>query len=327
METTQDTPCNRADIHTPLDEGGDTKSSRSELHHIISFTSSSSSETHSQFISLSTPVANDMTVSSPDDVDYISPKGIPMKGLRYLNVFCGLSHLVQMVVFLVLAKPVSFPMMYLHTDGGLGSTHVEAKVIVNLPIKIIVSSVLGISGFFNLLTSAPFVYKMYARCLVDKYNYFRWIEYAITSPLVSVIMGKLVGIVDAPVLFLIFWLHMSVIFFAWLQERYEFPGTGGFTAIIFAMICSIMPWVMTGVYVFVNWGPQDDPYTLPVLSIVLFYVTLIFHIIYGIVKLSRYIQSGFLSVDYMIGEVLFILMSLSLNTCITWISYCILDCM
>lgn len=80
----------------------------------------------------------------------------------------------------------------------------------------------------------------YAADLAVQRNRARWVEYALTSSMVIVVIAQLTGISDVAALAAIFATNAAMIFFGWLQEDHEQPG-GGMLPVLFGCIVGIVP--------------------------------------------------------------------------------------
>ncbi|MFN9978653.1 MAG: heliorhodopsin HeR, partial [bacterium] len=96
----------------------------------------------------------------------------------------------------------------------------------------------------------PKFFPRYSAGLLAQRNYFRWVEYSISSSVMIVLIAQVTGIADITSLIAIFGLNASMILFGWLQEKYETPGNGGWLPFIFGCITGIIPWVALLFYVF-----------------------------------------------------------------------------
>ena len=93
-------------------------------------------------------------------------------------------------------------------------------------------------------------YPRYAAGLALKRNYFRWVEYSISSSVMIVLIAQVTGVADITAIISIFGVNASMILFGWLQEKYESPGNGGWLPFIFGCITGIIPWLALCFYVF-----------------------------------------------------------------------------
>ena len=100
-------------------------------------------------------------------------------------------------------------------------------MLFNTPIGLTVAIFLGLSALAHFIVASP---KFYPRCssgLLAKRNYFRWVEYSVSSSVMIVLIAQVTGVADITAIISIFGVNASMILFGWLQEKYENPGNGG----------------------------------------------------------------------------------------------------
>ena len=108
-------------------------------------------------------------------------KEITSAGLRRTNIIAGIFHLLQMVAVLALSSDFSLPITAKYMSGPPGSTYAEPVVLFNTPIGLTVAIFLGLSALAHFIVASPKFFPRYSAGLVQKRNYFRWVEYSISS--------------------------------------------------------------------------------------------------------------------------------------------------
>ena len=176
-------------------------------------------------------------------------KEITSAGLRRTNIIAGIFHLLQMVAVLALSSDFSLPITAKYMSGPPGSTYAEPVVLFNTPIGLTVAIFLGLSALAHFIVASPQFFPRYSAGLAQKRNYFRWVEYSISSSVMIVLISQLVGVSDLAAIISIFGVNASMILFGWLQEKYETPGNGGWVPFIFGCIAGIVPWLGLVFYV------------------------------------------------------------------------------
>ena len=243
-------------------------------------------------------------------------KPINTSTIRRYNLIAGVFHLAQMAAVLALANDFSLPIVarYLSDAPGLDS-FAEPITLLDAPVGLTVALFLGLSAFFHFLVASPQFFDRYSTGLTQNRNYFRWVEYSISSSVLIVLISLIVGVSDITAIIAIFGVNASMILFGWLQEKYETPGNGGWLPFIFGCIAGIVPWVGLLFYVFSIGGIADTTAPAFVLGIVISLFVL-FNT-FAIVQYLQYKKVGKWS-DYLRGEKTYITLSLVAKSALAW---------
>ena len=242
-------------------------------------------------------------------------KEINTAKLRRANVIAGLLHLGQMIVVLALSNDFTLPIVARYMAGPPGSTFTEPIVLLNAPIGLTVAIFLGLSSFFHFLVASPQFFDRYSKSLLAQRNYFRWVEYSISSSVMIVLIALITGVSDVTAIIAIFGVNASMILFGWLQEKYEAPGNGGWLPFIFGCIAGIVPWIGLLFYVLSIGGPADTSAPGFVYGIVI--SIFIFFNSFALVQWLQYKKVGKWS-DYLRGERTYIKLSLIAKSALAW---------
>jgi len=240
---------------------------------------------------------------------------INASSLRRYNLIAGVFHLVQMVAVLILANDFSLPIVARYMAGPPGSAFAEPVTLFNTPVGLAVAIFLGLSAFFHLLVISPQFFARYSAGLAAHRNYFRWVEYSISSSVMIVLIAQICGIADIAAIVSIFGVNASMILFGWLQEKYEEPGNGGWLPFIFGCIAGIVPWLALVFYVFAIGGPGDTKAPAFVYGIVISLFVL-FNT-FAVVQYLQYKKVGRWS-EYLRGEKTYITLSLVAKSALAW---------
>lgn len=162
--------------------------------------------------------------------------------------------------------------------------------------------------------SVPPFYKRYAAGLAAQHNYFRWVEYSVSSSVMMVLIAQIVGISDAAALIAIFGVNASMILFGWLQERFETPG-GGWLPFVFGCVAGIVPWLAVALYVIAPGAATDVEPPAFVYGIII--SLFVFFNSFAIVQVLQYKRVGRWS-DYLNGERTYITLSLVAKSLLAW---------
>jgi hypothetical protein len=128
-------------------------------------------------------------------------------------------------------------------SGPPGTTYADPVTLFETPIGLTVAIFLGLSALAHFIVASPKFFPRYSAGLAAQRNYFRWVEYSISSSVMIVLIAQVTGVADITAIISIFGVNASMILFGWLQERYENPGSGGWLPYIFGCITGIVPWL------------------------------------------------------------------------------------
>ena len=235
--------------------------------------------------------------------------------IRRYNVIAGVFHFVQMCIVIALSNDFSLPIVARYMSGPPGSTFADPITLLDTPVGLAVAIFLGLSAFFHFLVASPQFFPRYATGLSQSRNYFRWVEYSISSSVMIVLIAQICGVSDVVALVSIFGVNASMILFGWLQEKYETPGNGGWIPFIFGCIAGIIPWLGLLFYVLAIGGPGDTKAPAFVYGIVISLFVL-FNT-FAIVQYLQYKKVGKWS-DYIRGEKTYITLSLIAKSALAW---------
>lgn len=242
-------------------------------------------------------------------------KQITTPGLRRFNLIAGITHLLQMIAVLALANDFSLPVNATYMSGPPGTTYADPVTLFDTPIGLAVALFLGLSALAHFIVVSPSFFERYSAGLQAKHNYFRWVEYSISSSVMIVLIAQITGVTEVVALLAIFGVNASMILFGWLQEKYETPGNGGWVPFIFGCIAGIVPWLAILIYVFAPGNPSDaKPPTFVYGIIVTIFV--LFNS-FAWVQFKQYKAKGKWE-NYLYGERIYIVLSLVAKSLLAW---------
>ena len=242
-------------------------------------------------------------------------KSVTATSLRRYNLIAGVLHLAQMVVVLTLSNDFTLPIVARYMAGPPGSTFADPITLLDAPIGITVAIFLGLSAFFHFLVASPQFFVRYSAGIEKQQNYFRWVEYSISSSVMIVLIALITGVSDVAAIVAIFGANAAMILFGWLQEKYETPGNGGWLPFIFGCVAGIVPWLGLLFYVLSIGGPADTSAPAFVYGIVI--SIFIFFNSFALVQWLQYKKSGKWS-EYIRGEKTYITLSLIAKSALAW---------
>jgi hypothetical protein len=235
--------------------------------------------------------------------------------IRRYNLIAGVFHFVQMCIVIALSNDFSLPIVARYMSGPPGSTFAQPITLLKTPVGLAVAIFLGLSAFFHFLVALPQFFPRYSAGLAQSRNYFRWVEYSISSSVMIVLIAQICGVTDVVAIISIIGVNASMILFGWLQEKYETPGNGGWIPFIFGCIAGIIPWLGLLFYVLAIGGPGETKAPAFVYGIVISLFVL-FNT-FAIVQYLQYKKVGKWS-EYIRGEKTYITLSLVAKSALAW---------
>ncbi len=253
--------------------------------------------------------------STPDAATNIDAPVEPSRlaALRRYNIVVGVVLLAQAVVVYLLANDFTLPVTASYLEGPPGTTPGDPITLMNTPIGLAVAGFLALSGLALLIVATVWS-RGYAADLARTRNRARWVEYALTSSMMIVLIAQITGISDVGALVAIFGVNAAMIFFGWLQEDYEQPG-GGWLPFIFGCIVGIVPWLIIALFVVApgSTSSAEPPAFVYGIIISLF----LFFNVFALNQFLQYKQAGRWA-DYLVGERTYITLSLVAKSLLAW---------
>lgn len=236
-----------------------------------------------------------------------------LRRLRIYNVVMGSFHAVQGIVVLLIANDFSLPVTANFLEDAPGARPPTLDRLFDLRFAWGVAAFLFLSAAAHWLVASPRIYDWYAANLKRERNYARWIEYALSSSVMVVLIAMLTGISDVAALGGIFGVNAAMILFGLLQEHYESPGSGRWMPFWFGVATGIVPWLLVGLYL---WSPTSDG--SPPAFVYAIYVSLfVFFNSFAVNMVLQYRKVGRWK-DYLYGESVYVLLSLTAKSLLAW---------
>jgi hypothetical protein len=163
--------------------------------------------------------------------------------------------------------------------------------------------------------ASPKFFPRYSAGLAAQRNYFRWVEYGVSSSVMVVLIAQVTGIADVVAIIALFGVNASMILFGWLQEKYENPGNGGWLPFIFGCIAGAIPWLAILFYVFSIGGTGTE--TAPTFVYFIVLTIFLFFNSFALVQWLQYKKVGKWS-NYLTGERTYITLSLLAKSALAW---------
>jgi hypothetical protein len=240
--------------------------------------------------------------------------------LRNYNIVAGFLHLIQAVTFgwflLQLETQVAFPVKIEYMTGPPGSPlPPESVTLFDINLGAGVVAFLAMSAFFHFLISSPWFFGRYSNGLKQNHNYFRWVEYSLSSSVMIWLIAQLTGVNDAAGLIGIFAVNASMIMFGAMQEKYEKPGNGKFLPFVFGSMTGIVPWIIIALYTLQPGSTNAAEVPGFVIGIII--SLFIFFNTFAINQALQYHQVGKWA-SYLQGERSYITLSLVAKSILAW---------
>ncbi len=249
-----------------------------------------------------------MSTASPD-----VSTGTKFARLRRFNIIMGFFHAIQGVLILILANDFALPVTATFLENAPGIEPPRLFELFEVRIAWGVAAFVFLSALAHWVISSPGVYPWYVRNLERGRNYARWIEYAVSSSVMVVLIAMLSGISTVGALGGIFAVNATMILFGLLMEHYESPGRPNWMSYWFGVFAGAVPWVLIAIYL---WSPStaESP---PAFVYGIFFSLFVFFNSFAINMVLQYRQTGKWS-DYLYGERAYIILSLVAKSVLAW---------
>lgn len=241
-------------------------------------------------------------------------------GLRRFNLIMGFLHLIQGIFMILVSNDRTYPIYtnYLNFDPATLSLKPNTQLFYDLPFGVTMSLFLLISAVAHFYLSTA-GYPRYVQNLKRGMNPIRFYEYALSSSLMIVLIGMLVGLWDLGALILIFALNATMNLFGILMELHnQHTKRTDWTAFIYGSVAGVIPWVVIMLYFVgaVSSGDAKPPDFVYAIVPTLF----VFFNIFAINMVLQYKKIGPWK-DYLYGERVYIILSLSAKTVLAWLIF------
>lgn len=240
--------------------------------------------------------------------------------LRRFNLIMGFLHLIQGIFMIIVSNDTTYPIYtnYLNFDLATLSLSPNPQLLYELPFGPAVAAFLLISALAHFYL-ATIGYTRYTQNLQKGMNPIRFYEYALSSSLMIVLIGMLVGLWDLGAILLIFTLNATMNLFGIMMELHnQHTERTDWTAFIYGCIAGIVPWIVITLYFVgaVNSGDAKPPAFVYAIVPILF----VFFNIFALNMILQYKQVGRWK-DYLFGERVYIILSLLAKTVLAWLIF------
>jgi len=244
---------------------------------------------------------------------------IKLRKLKRFNLSMGFLHLVQGLLMILLSNDTTYPIFtsFLKFNTETFSLVPDPKLIYDLRFGPAVAVFLLISAVAHFYL-ATIGYNKYVANLKKGMNPIRFIEYALSSSLMIVLIGMLSGLWDLGIIILIFGLNAMMNLFGIMMELHnQTTKKTDWTSFIFGSIAGIIPWIVIFLFFFGSVsGDAKPPTFVYVINPTLF----VFFNIFAINMVLQYKKVGPWK-DYLFGERAYIILSLVSKSILAWLIF------
>jgi hypothetical protein len=240
--------------------------------------------------------------------------------LRRFNLAMGFLHLLQGILMIVLSNDTTYPIYtsFLKFDLSKMALVPDLNLAYELRFGPAVAVFLLISAFAHFFL-ATFGYRQYVTNLLKGMNPVRFYEYALSSSIMIVLIGMLVGIYDLGAIILIFGINAMMNLFGIMMELHnQHTQKTNWTAFVFGSIAGIIPWIVIVTYFIGSLtGDGGKP---PAFVYAIIPTLFVFFNIFAVNMVLQYKKVGRWK-DYLFGERVYIILSLAAKTVLAWIIF------
>lgn len=238
--------------------------------------------------------------------------------LRRFNLVMGFIHLVSGALMVVLGNDFELEVSSFNLGGPPGTPLADGTLdsVVGVPLAWATASFLLLSAFFHLVI-ATVGFAAYGSELRHGRNRFRWVEYALSSTLMIVLIALVTGITDLAALIAIAFVNAAMILFGWIMEMVnDADRPTWWTPFWFGCIAGIGPWAAIATYLVVNVnreGAEGPPAFVYGIIVTIF-------VLFNVFALNQWLQYRRVGrwADYVYGETVYIVLSLVAKSLLAW---------
>ncbi|MFC2046550.1 heliorhodopsin HeR [Chloroflexota bacterium] len=241
-------------------------------------------------------------------------------GLRRFNLIMGFLHLVQGILMIVLSNDTTYPIYtnFLSFNLETFSLTPAPELVYELRFGPAVAAFLLLSAIAHFFL-ATFGYRGYISNLKKGMNPVRFYEYALSSSLMIVLIGMLVGVWDLGTLIVLFGINAAMNFFGIMMELHNQTTTKtNWTAFIYGCIAGIIPWIVIMMYFLGavgSAGAKPPGFVYAIIPTIF-----VFFNIFAINMFLQYKKVGPWK-NYLFGERFYIVLSLLAKTALAWMIF------
>jgi len=241
-------------------------------------------------------------------------------GLRRFNLVMGFLHLIQGLFMIFVSNDKTYPIFtnYLNFDVASRTLKPNPQLFADIPFGPAVACFLLISAVAHFYLST-IGYSGYVKNLKKGMNPVRFYEYALSSSLMIVLIGMLIGVWDLGTIIVLFGINATMNLFGIMMELHnQTTKKTDWTSFIYGCIAGALPWVVIVLYFMsaINSSGAKPP------AFVYAIIPTIF-VFFNIFALNMYLQYKKVGrwADYLFGERIYIVLSLAAKTVLAWLIF------
>ena len=252
--------------------------------------------------------------------DVVQASERTFRGLRIFNAAMGFLHLVQGILMIVLSNDTTYPIYtnYLRFDLENFSLTPDPQLVYELLFGPAVAVFLLLSAIAHFSLST-FGYRWYVKKLKQGMNPARFYEYALSSSLMIVLIGMLVGVWDLGTMIAIFGINAMMNLFGIMMELHnQTTKKTDWTSFIYGCIAGIVPWIVIVMYflgALGSAGAEPPGFVYAIIPTIF-----VFFNIFALNMFLQYKKVGPWK-DYLFGERMYIVLSLLAKTALAWMIF------
>jgi hypothetical protein len=241
-------------------------------------------------------------------------------GLRRFNAIMGFLHLVQGILMIVLSNDTTYPVFtnFLSFNLDTSALTPDPKLVYELRFGPAVAAFLLLSAIAHFYL-ATIGYRGYVEKLRKGMNPVRFYEYALSSSLMIVLIGMLVGIWDLGTMIVMFGINAAMNLFGIMMELHNQNTTKtNWTAFIYGCIAGIIPWIVIMMYflgALGSAGAEPPGFVYAIIPTIF-----VFFNIFALNMFLQYKKVGPWK-NYLFGERFYIVLSLLAKTALAWMIF------
>ncbi len=243
-----------------------------------------------------------------------------LSNLRRFNVFMGFLHLIQGILMIVLSNDTAYPVYsnFLKFDVAARALVPNPQIAFELRFGPAVALFLLLSAVAHFFL-ATVGYKLYVTNLKKGMNPVRFYEYALSSSVMIVLIGMLVGLYDLGAIILIFGLNATMNLFGIMMEYHnQYTQKTNWLSFVYGSVAGIIPWIVIVIYFvgsIASEGGEPPAFVYAIIpTLFVFFNTFAINMILQYKKVGKW-------KDYLFGEKTYIVLSLSAKTVLAWIIF------
>ena len=237
--------------------------------------------------------------------------------LRRFNLIMGFLHLIQGIFMIIVSNDTTYPIFtnFMSFNTETLSLQPQPELLFDLRFgpAVAIFVLLSAVAHFYLGTIG---FNRYVANLKKGMNPVRFYEYALSSSLMIVLIGMLVGLWDLGVLILLFGINASMNLFGIMMEYHnQYTEKTNWAGFIYGSFAGIVPWIVIFVYFYGSLAGSDAKPPEFVYAIIP--TIFVFFNIFAVNMVLQYKKVGQWA-DYLFGERVYIILSLAAKTALVW---------